>query len=100
MRIPGPPARHSSRVPQYFSFDTHHHQPRTNINQKMSQALENELEASLAKMRQTLRYWQTWEAEYEGFKEELEIEDPEPSAQRMVEIASEFGSSIIDDSGT
>jgi unconventional prefoldin RPB5 interactor 1 len=65
----------------------------------MAQTLENQLEGKLNKLRQTLRYWQTWEAEYEGFKEELEAEVPEPSAHRMVQIADEFGSSIIDESG-
>lgn len=34
--------------------------------------LRRELEESLTKLRASLRYWQTWEAEYEGLKEEVE----------------------------
>lgn len=30
-----------------------------------------QLEESVAKLRKSLLYWQTWEAEYEGLKEEV-----------------------------
>jgi hypothetical protein len=30
-----------------------------------------QLEESVAKLRKSLQYWQTWEAEYEGLKEEV-----------------------------
>lgn len=30
-----------------------------------------QLEESVAKLRRSLRHWQTWEAEYEGMKEEI-----------------------------
>lgn len=36
--------------------------------------LENtrlQLEENIAKLRKSLQYWQTWEAEYEGLKEEI-----------------------------
>lgn len=65
----------------------------------MAHALENELDATLAVLKKNLIYWQTWEAEYEGFKEELEAEPSEPSPERMIEIAGEFGSSLINDAG-
>ena len=29
------------------------------------------LEESVAKLRDSLQYWQTWEVEYEGMKEEI-----------------------------
>lgn len=29
------------------------------------------LEENVAKLQKSLQHWQTWEAEYEGFKEEL-----------------------------
>lgn len=36
-----------------------------------------ELEASLLKLRGSLNHWRTWDAEYEGLKEELdELEEP------------------------
>ena len=46
--------------------------------------LREQLEDSVAKLRDTLKYWQTWEAEYEGFKEELELLEEEPSQEQMV----------------
>ena len=30
-----------------------------------------QLEENISKMQKSLRYWQTWEAEYEGLKEEI-----------------------------
>lgn len=30
-----------------------------------------ELETNVAKLRKSLQYWRTWDAEYEGLKEEL-----------------------------
>ena len=30
-----------------------------------------QLEETVAKLRNSLRHWQTWEAEYEGMKEEI-----------------------------
>ena len=30
-----------------------------------------QLEENVAKLRESLQYWQTWEAEYEGMKEEI-----------------------------
>jgi unconventional prefoldin RPB5 interactor 1 len=47
--------------------------------------LRDQLEDSISKLRTTLKYWQTWEAEYEGFKEELELFEEEPSQEQMVQ---------------
>jgi unconventional prefoldin RPB5 interactor 1 len=46
--------------------------------------LRDELESRLSKLRNTLKHWQTWEAEYEGFKEELEACETEPSPEEIV----------------
>lgn len=54
----------------------------SNINNV--ERLRQDLESSLAKLRKTLQYWQTWEAEYEGFQEELEALGSEPSQDEMV----------------
>jgi unconventional prefoldin RPB5 interactor 1 len=45
--------------------------------------LGQQLEAKISKLKDALYYWKTWEAEYEGLKEELEEQD-EPTAQEMV----------------
>jgi unconventional prefoldin RPB5 interactor 1 len=47
--------------------------------------LRDQLEDSISKLGTTLKYWQTWEAEYEGFKEELELFEEEPSQEQMVQ---------------
>ena len=59
--------------------------------------LRETLEATIAKLQKTLRYWQTWEAEYEGLKEELEAEENEPSAEEMVAIGADFGGNVINE---
>jgi hypothetical protein len=48
-----------------------------------SGSLSQQLEAKISKLKDALQYWKIWEAEYEGFKEELEMLD-EPTAQEMV----------------
>jgi hypothetical protein len=35
-------------------------------------SLAQQLEAKISKLKDALHYWKTWEAEYEGLKEELE----------------------------
>src|ERR1700712_1021753 len=59
--------------------------------------LRETLEGTIAKLQKTLRYWQTWEAEYEGLKEELEAEGSEPSAEEMVAIGTDFGGNVINE---
>jgi hypothetical protein len=46
-------------------------------------SLSQQLEAKVSKLKGALHYWKTWEAEYEGLKDELDEQD-EPSAQEMV----------------
>jgi unconventional prefoldin RPB5 interactor 1 len=46
-------------------------------------SLSQQLEAKISKLKDALHYWKTWEAEYEGLKEELD-EQEEPTAQEMV----------------
>jgi hypothetical protein len=46
-------------------------------------SLSQQLEAKISKLKDALHYWKTWEAEYEGLKEELD-EQVEPTAQEMV----------------
>jgi hypothetical protein len=49
----------------------------------MEESLSQQLEAKISRLKDALHYWKTWEAEYEGLKEELEGKH-EPSAQEMV----------------
>lgn len=43
--------------------------PSINFTDLESQRLQ--LEESLSELQKSLQYWQTWEAEYEGLKEEI-----------------------------
>ena len=44
------------------------------------------LEESVTKLRQSLRHWQTWEAEYESLKEEIGTSKTTQSAETMVGV--------------
>lgn len=43
-----------------------------------------QLEENVAKLRVLMQHWQTWEAEYEGLKEEIVASKSGPGAQSMV----------------
>ena len=54
-----------------------------------------QLEDQIAKLRKSLQYWQTWEAEYEGFKEELEALGEDAGAEDIIDLANNFGGTVI-----
>ncbi len=53
------------------------------------------LEENIEKLQKSLLHWQIWEAEYEGLKEEIISAGPEPSRERLLEIAREFGGKLV-----
>jgi unconventional prefoldin RPB5 interactor 1 len=61
------------------------------------EVLRKNLEAQISNLQRTLRYWQTWEAEYEGLREELEAEDDHVSPERMVAIGADFGGDVVNE---
>lgn len=44
-----------------------------------------QLEETVTELRKSLQYWQTWEAEYEGFKEEIMSLGKEPAVSKLVQ---------------
>lgn len=78
------------------------------------------LEENLGKLRQTLQHWQTWEAEYEGLKEEILAAGRNASSTVLVRlslpphpkngslsdtltqiaIGRDFGGTLVDEKGT
>lgn len=54
------------------------------------------LEASLVKLRKALRQWQTYSAEYEGLKEELQELPADASKESMIEVGYHFGGTVVD----
>jgi unconventional prefoldin RPB5 interactor 1 len=55
------------------------------------QLLENNIE----KLQKSLRHWQTWEAEYEGLKEEILAADPSPNRQQLSNLASAYEGDLV-----
>jgi unconventional prefoldin RPB5 interactor 1 len=54
------------------------------------------LEENVLKLRQSLKHWQTWEAEYEGLKEELIATGPlELTAEAVSEICKSYDGSLV-----
>lgn len=49
-----------------------------------------QLEESVAKLRRLLRHWQTWEAEYEGMKEEIHHLGDNHTDEDLVRTSSRF----------
>lgn len=45
-----------------------------------------QLEENIAKLRKSLQHWRTWDAEYEGLKEEIAISDELQSAADCVSL--------------
>ena len=45
------------------------------------------LEENLGKLRQSLQHWQTWEAEYEGLKEEIAGAGSNASSTDLVSLS-------------
>lgn len=60
------------------------------------------LEEQIFKLRKSLQHWQTWDAEYEGLKEEIQgfKKTPgaaDPTAQDMIDLGHEFGGELVNE---
>ncbi|KAK5109999.1 hypothetical protein LTR62_006366 [Meristemomyces frigidus] len=55
------------------------------------------LEDSLQKLRQSLRHWQTFEAEYEGLKEEIESAETPVDADALSTIAKNYDGELVNE---
>ena len=53
------------------------------------------LEANIEKLKQSLRHWQTWEAEYEGLKEEILAAEPPPNRVQLVAIGQSYEGQLV-----
>ncbi len=56
-----------------------------------------ELEANISKLRKSLRYWQTWEIEYEGLREEIASLPDGSNTNDVLAIARDFGAELVDE---
>jgi unconventional prefoldin RPB5 interactor 1 len=53
------------------------------------------LEKNIEKLRKSLRHWQTWEAEYEGLKEEILGRVPPPNREQLIELARNYEGELV-----
>jgi unconventional prefoldin RPB5 interactor 1 len=53
------------------------------------------LEENIEKLRKSLRHWQTWEAEYEGLKEEILGKQPPPNQEQLIELAQNYEGELV-----
>ncbi len=49
-----------------------------------SDVLRSNLETKVVQLRKSLQTWRTWEAEYEGLKEEIQGLKGDPSTEELV----------------
>lgn len=61
--------------------------------------LRENLENNVAKLRKALSYWQTWEAEHEGLKEELQGLGKDASSKAMMDAGLELEGDVVNEQG-
>ncbi|KAI4731323.1 hypothetical protein E4T49_00847 [Aureobasidium sp. EXF-10728] len=59
-----------------------------------------ELEENVAKLRKSLQHWRTWDAEYEGLKEELSSGVDVQSEKDCTRISEKFGGELVNEKGS
>ncbi|MCJ1415069.1 hypothetical protein MMC32_001399 [Xylographa parallela] len=58
-----------------------------------------QLEDAVAHLRKSLQHWQTWEAEYEGLKEEILGLGNDPSMENLKAVGVDFGGVLLTELG-
>jgi unconventional prefoldin RPB5 interactor 1 len=53
------------------------------------------LEENVDKLRKLLQHWQMWEAEYEGFKEEILAAKPTPNRKQLVSLGRTYEGDLV-----
>ncbi|KAL4950425.1 Prefoldin subunit-domain-containing protein [Aspergillus filifer] len=56
-----------------------------------------ELESNILQMQQSLYHWRTWEAEYEGLKDDIAELDDDATTTDFVRINRNFGGTLVND---
>ncbi|EAW10359.1 prefoldin-like protein [Aspergillus clavatus NRRL 1] len=54
-----------------------------------------ELEGNILKLQESLYHWRTWEAEYEGLKEEINDLDDDATTDDFLRVGRDFGGSLV-----
>lgn len=56
-----------------------------------------ELEGNILKLQESLYHWRTWEAEYDGLKEEISNLDDNAKTSDLLRIGRNFGGSLVNE---
>ena len=56
-----------------------------------------ELEGNVLKLQQSLYHWRTWEAEYDGLKEEISELDDNATTDEFLRIGRDFGGGLVNE---
>ncbi|KAE8149275.1 Prefoldin subunit-domain-containing protein [Aspergillus avenaceus] len=67
--------------------------PENNLQDLERQRLE--LEGNILKLQESLYHWRTWEAEYDGLKEEINELDDDATTGDFVKVGRDFGGSLV-----
>ncbi|KAF7894453.1 uncharacterized protein EAF01_009904 [Botrytis porri] len=54
-----------------------------------------QLEDNIAKLRKSLQHWQTWDAEYDGLKEEILSAEPTPNREELISLARNYEADLV-----
>lgn len=69
--------------------------PTNNLHELERQ--RRELEANILKLQESLYHWRTWEAEYDGLKEEIDDLDSHASTDDFLRIGRDFGGDLVNE---
>lgn len=67
--------------------------PDTNIDDLERQRLQ--LEGNVRKLEESLYHWRTWEAEYDGLKEEIGSLSQDATTEDLLQIGRDFGGALV-----
>ncbi|GKZ25591.1 hypothetical protein AbraIFM66951_002979 [Aspergillus brasiliensis] len=69
--------------------------PNNSLHELERQRLE--LEGNISKLQDSLYHWRTWEAEYDGFKDEINELDDDATMDDYLRVGRDFGGSLVNE---
>ncbi|PWY86067.1 hypothetical protein BO70DRAFT_360879 [Aspergillus heteromorphus CBS 117.55] len=69
--------------------------PNNSLHELERQRLE--LEGNISKLQDSLYHWRTWEAEYDGLKEDIDELDDDATTDDFLRVGHDFGGSLVNE---
>ncbi|PYH92887.1 hypothetical protein BO71DRAFT_329023 [Aspergillus ellipticus CBS 707.79] len=69
--------------------------PNNSLHELERQRLE--LEGNISKLQDSLYHWRTWEAEYDGLKDDINELDDDATTEDYLRVGREFGGSLVNE---